>query len=668
LEEVRKRIEELRREIREHNYRYYVLDDPIISDAQYDALLRELAALEEQYPELITPDSPTQRVGHEPSSAFAQVVHAEPMLSLSNAFSPEELEAFRERVEKQAGRPVSFVCELKIDGLSVSLEYQDGVFVRGATRGDGRTGEDVTANLRTVRSLPLRLNEPHTLNVRGEVFINRADFLALNEERRRAGESVFANPRNAAAGSLRQLDPRLTAQRPLDIFLFAVESRLHDELKTQGEALEYLRRLGLKVNPHYRICRSFSEVLEFIQMWQAKRSSLPYDIDGIVIKVNEFDLQRELGSTARSPRWAVAYKFPAEQVITKVRNIIVQVGRTGVLTPLAELEPVTVAGSTVSRATLHNEDIVRERDIRIGDYVVLQKAGDVIPEIVQSLPERRAGSEVVFKMPEQCPSCGEQVVREPGEAAVRCVNNQCPAQRLERLTHFASKGAMDIAGLGPAIVAQLVEAGLVHTPADFYRLKKEGLLQLERFGDKSAENLLAAIAESKKQPLARVLYGLGIRFVGEEVAREVAQAAGSLPRLMELSREELMAIPAVGEKIAQSIASFFAVPENRALVQELMDLGLAPVQEQPNQEQVLAGLTFVVTGRLEGFTRTEIEEFLRSLGAAVSSSVSRRTDYLVAGPGGGSKLDKAAQLGVPVLSEQELLDFLAERGVELDRA
>ncbi|HHW72467.1 MAG TPA: NAD-dependent DNA ligase LigA [Firmicutes bacterium] len=666
--DVKQRIEQLRSAIREHNYRYYVMDDPIISDAEYDALMRELTALEEAHPELITPDSPTQRVGSEPSPGFAPVVHGEPLLSLANVFSFEELDAFRERVEKQVGRAVSFVCELKIDGLSVSLDYESGVFVRGATRGDGHTGEDVTANLRTVRSLPLRLNEPVTINVRGEVFINRKDFLAFNEERQRAGESPFANPRNAAAGSLRQLDPRMTAKRPLDVFLFAVESRLHSQVKTQAEALEYLRGLGLRVNPHFRLCTSFDQVFEYIRTWEEKRSSLPYEIDGIVIKVNEFELQHALGTTARSPRWAVAYKFPAQQVITRVLNIAVQVGRTGALTPLAELEPVTVAGSTVSRATLHNEDIVRSRDIRIGDYVVLQKAGDVIPEIVRSLEERRDGSEVVFKMPEHCPSCGERVVREPGEAVVRCINNQCPAQRLERLVHFASKGALDIEGLGPAIVGQLLEKGLVRTPADFYRLKKEDLLSLERFGEKSADNLLAAIEESRNQPMARVLYGLGIRFVGEEAAREVAQAVGSFQNLMKLGKEELLAIPTVGEKIAQSILNFFSLPENTALVQELLDLGLAKTQGEQAAEQVLAGLTFVVTGRLEGFTRSGIEEFLRSLGANVSSSVSRRTDYLVAGPGGGSKLQKAEELGVPVLSEQELLDFLAERGVARDQA
>ena len=666
--DVKQRIEQLRSAIREHNYRYYVMDDPIISDAEYDALMRELTALEEAHPELITPDSPTQRVGSEPSPGFAPVVHGEPLLSLANVFSFEELDAFRERVEKQVGRAVSFVCELKIDGLSVSLDYESGVFVRGATRGDGHTGEDVTANLRTVRSLPLRLNEPVPINVRGEVFINRKDFLAFNEERQRAGESPFANPRNAAAGSLRQLDPRMTAKRPLDVFLFAVESRLHSQVKTQAEALEYLRGLGLRVNPHFRLCTSFDQVFEYIRTWEEKRSSLPYEIDGIVIKVNEFELQHALGTTARSPRWAVAYKFPAQQVITRVLNIAVQVGRTGALTPLAELEPVTVAGSTVSRATLHNEDIVRSRDIRIGDYVVLQKAGDVIPEIVRSLEERRDGSEVVFKMPEHCPSCGERVVREPGEAVVRCINNQCPAQRLERLVHFASKGALDIEGLGPAIVGQLLEKGLVRTPADFYRLKKEDLLSLERFGEKSADNLLAAIEESRNQPMARVLYGLGIRFVGEEAAREVAQAVGSFQNLMKLGKEELLAIPTVGEKIAQSILNFFSLPENTALVQELLDLGLAKTQGEQAAEQVLAGLTFVVTGRLEGFTRSGIEEFLRSLGANVSSSVSRRTDYLVAGPGGGSKLQKAEELGVPVLSKQELLDFLAERGVARDQA
>jgi DNA ligase (NAD+) len=592
-------------------------------------------------------------------------------MSLSNAFSEEDLLAFQDRVQKQVAEPVSYVCELKIDGLSVSLDYEEGVFVRGATRGDGMIGEDVTLNLRTIRSLPLRLNEPVSINVRGEVFISRRDFEIFNEERKRLGESLFANPRNAAAGSLRQLDPKATALRPLDIFLFGMGMHTGLAIHTQGAALEYLHRLGLRTNPHSKVCGDFSEVLDFVRLWQEKdqRKSLPYDIDGVVVKVNELPAQRDLGTTARSPRWAIAYKFPAEQVITKVLKIGVQVGRTGALTPLAELEPTLVAGSTVSRATLHNEDIVSERDIRIGDYVVLQKAGDVIPEIVRSLPERRDGSELPFQMPTDCPACGSQVVRMPGEAVTRCVNGRCPAQRVEKLIHFASKGAMDIEGLGPANVMQLVEAGLVESPVDFYRLAKEDLLSLERFGEKSADNLLAAIAQSKEQPLARLLFGLGIRLVGAEVAREVAASTGSFHDLIKLSKEELLKIPAVGDKIAQSILDYFADHENQKLVEDLLAHGLlAPTtnEETGEQERVLEGLTFVVTGRLEGFTRSAIEDFLRTLGASVTSSVSKQTSFLVAGPGGGSKLTKANELGVPVLSETDLKEFLAERGVRLD--
>jgi DNA ligase (NAD+) len=671
MDRIQKRIAELRSAIRLHNYRYYVLDEPSITDEEYDRLLRELEDLEAQYPELITPDSPTQRVGHTPSEKFAQVSHSQPLMGLSNAFSEDELRAFDERVRKQLAAPVSYVCELKIDGLSVSLDYEEGVFVRGATRGDGLVGEDITLNLRTIRSLPLRLNEPVSINVRGEVFINRKHFEILNDERRRLGEPVFANPRNAAAGSLRQLDPRVTAGRPLDIFLFGVGTHTAPQIETQGEALAYLSRLGLRTNPHAKICRDISEVLDFIRQWQEKsrRDSLHYDIDGVVVKVNELAAQRALGTTARSPRWAMAYKFPAEQVITKVVNIDVQVGRTGALTPLAELEPVFVAGSTVSRATLHNEDIVRERDIRIGDYVVLQKAGDVIPEIVRSLPERRAGSEVPFQMPAECPACGSKVVREPGEAVTRCVNGRCPAQRIEKLIHFASKGAMDIEGLGPASVIQLVEAGLVTSPVDFYRLKKEDLLQLDRFGEKSADNLLAAIEQSKEQLFSRVLFGLGIRLVGAEAAREVAAAAKDFASLMAFSKEELLQIPGVGEKIAQSILDYFADPENRELVAGLLAEGLLASEDSDSaseQGEVLAGLTFVVTGRLEGFTRSAIEDLLRSLGANVTSGVSRQTSYLVAGPGAGSKLAKANELGIPVLTEAELLELLEGRGVSVD--
>ncbi len=671
MDDVRQRIEELRAALRLHNYRYYILDDPSISDEEYDRLMRELEDLEMKYPELITSDSPTQRVGHTPSEKFSTVRHSQPLMGLSNAFSEGDLLAFQERVRRQIAGGVSYVCELKIDGLSVSLDYEEGVFVRGATRGDGMVGEDITLNLRTIRSLPLRLNEPVTINVRGEVFINRRDFEAFNEERRRMGESLFANPRNAAAGSLRQLDPKATALRPLDIFLFGVGRNPGFDMQTQGEALKYLRHLGLRINPHSRVCQDFSDVLDFVRSWQekGKRGSLPYDIDGVVVKVNELNAQRNLGMTARSPRWAIAYKFPAEQVITRVLKIGVQVGRTGALTPLAELEPILVAGSTVSRATLHNEDIVRERDIRIGDYVVLQKAGDVIPEIVRSLPERRDGSELPFQMPADCPACGSHVVRVPGEAVTRCVNGRCPAQRIEKLIHFASKGALDIEGLGPASVVQLVEAGLVESPVDFYKLKKEDLLSLERFAEKSADNLLAAIAQSKEQPFARVLFGLGIRLVGAEVAREVASWTGSFHELIRLGRDDLLEIPAVGDKIAQSILDYFADPENQELVEGLLAQGLlvnGSSEETNKQEQVLEGLTFVVTGRLEGFTRSAIEEFLRTLGANVTSSVSKQTSFLVAGPGGGSKLTRANELGVPVLSEAEFQEFLGKRGVRLD--
>lgn len=667
MEELRQRIEQLRWELRYHNYRYYILDDPSISDQEYDSLMRELIELEAKHPELITADSPTQRVGHTPSAKFATVTHQEPLLSLSNAFSEQDLLAFQERVQKQSTTPLSYVCELKIDGLAVSLNYEEGVFVQGATRGDGEVGEDITTNLRTIRSLPLRLHKPITLNVRGEVYIDREDFASLNEQRKGEGESLFANPRNAAAGSLRQLDPRITAQRPLDIFLYGLGGAEKLDLRTQGDALRYIKELGLRTNPHYKVCTHFAEVLDFVRVWQGKRNSLPYEIDGVVVKVNELAVHRELGTTARSPRWAIAYKFPPEQVITKVVKIGIQVGRTGALTPLAELEPVVVAGSTVSRATLHNEDIVRERDIRVGDYVVLQKAGDVIPEIVRSLPERRDGSEVPFTMVTNCPACGSAVVRPLGEAVTRCVNSQCPAQRLEKLIHFASKGALDIEGLGPAIVTQLVDAQLVQNPADFYRLTKENLLSLERFGEKSAENLLAAIESSKGQPLARVLFGLGIRLVGAEVARELAQATASLDSLAGLTKEELLQIPAVGEKIAQSILDYFADPENQQLVQELKEVGIRMhTTSQEESAQPLQGYTFVVTGRMEGFTRTEIEELLRSLGAHVTSSVSKQTSFLVAGEGGGSKLTRATELGIPVLAEHELRGFLGERGIQLD--
>lgn len=667
MDQIVQKMERLRAELRYHNYQYYVLDKPSISDAEYDKLMRELIELEAEYPELITPDSPTQRVGHAPSAKFAAVTHAEPLLSLSNAFSEEEIYAFMERMERHSPEPVVYVCELKIDGLAVSLNYEDGVFVQGATRGDGHQGEDITSNLRTIRSLPLRLNEPVTINVRGEVYINRDDFQRLNAERGAKGEGLFANPRNAAAGSLRQLDPKITAGRPLDIFLYGVGGGVSHAYKTHKEALDYVRDLGLKINPHSRICYGIDEVLAYVEEWSKKRTELPYEIDGIVIKVNDLALQESLGVTSHSPRWAIAYKFPAEQVITRVTDIEVQVGRTGALTPLAHLEPVFVSGSTVSRATLHNEDIVKDRDIRIGDYVVLQKAGDIIPEIVRSLPERRTGDEVPFVMVKECPVCAGEVVRIPGEAVTRCINPHCPAQRLERLIHFASRGAMDIDGLGPAVIGQLVEAGFVDTPADFYALSREDLLSLERFGEKSADNLLGAIEASKERPLSRVIFALGIRLVGVEVARELARHVRTIDRLQSISKEELLEIPAIGDKIAQSVVDFFAQEENTALIWALREAGVNMSEgEQQSDRAVLEGLTFVVTGRLSRFTRDGIEERLRSFGADVTSSVSKKTSYLVAGERGGSKLTRAQELGVPVLSEKDLIRFIESRGASID--
>ncbi|NLJ80564.1 MAG: NAD-dependent DNA ligase LigA [Firmicutes bacterium] len=667
MEKLRQTMERLRSELRYHNYRYYVLDQPSISDQEYDQLLHKLIELETKYPELITADSPSQRVGHEPSAGFSTVTHAEPLLSLSNAFTREDLLAFLARVKRQSPLPVSYVCELKIDGLAVSLDFEDGVFVRGATRGDGEEGEDITANIRTIRSLPLRLNKKASINVRGEVYIDQEDFKNLNQKRAEKGESLFANARNAAAGSLRQLDPKITATRPLQIFIYAIGGGASGEYATQGDALEYIQELGLRTNSHYQVCRQEEEVLEFIEKWEEKRSELPYEIDGVVVKVNELGTQLALGATSRSPRWAIAYKFPAEQVVTKVLSIEIQVGRTGALTPLAVLEPVFVAGSKVSRATLHNEDIIKERDIRLGDYVVLQKAGDVIPEIVRSLPERRDGSETPFQMPSSCPSCGSKVVRLQGEAVTRCVNGQCPAQLVERLVHFASKGALDIEGLGPANVAQLVAAELVQNPADFYSLEKKDLLGLDRFGTRSAENLLGAISRSKEQPLSRVIFALGIRFVGAEVAREIAKYAGSMDNLIKMSAAELLEIPSVGEKIARSVSDYFQDPENRKLIKALKRAGLEMSGgPSPHPARILAGLTFVITGRLSRFTREEAQELLRAWGANVTANVSRRTGYLVAGEGGGSKLDRALELGIPVLSEDEFQEFLQERGVKLD--
>ncbi|MGQ9497095.1 MAG: NAD-dependent DNA ligase LigA [Desulfotomaculales bacterium] len=665
LETAKKRVEELRRQIEHHNYLYYVLDAPVISDAEFDALVRELEALERQFPELITPESPTQRVGGRPREGFATLAHLTPMLSLANAFDEDEVRDFDRRVRSALpGEPVGYVVEMKIDGLAVSLVYEDGLFRRGATRGDSEVGEDITANLKTIRSIPLRLLQPAppVLEVRGEVFMPKEAFARLNEARDAAGEPPFANPRNAAAGSVRQLDPRVTAGRKLDIFIYGVGFAEGAPVRTHSEALAWLRTLGFKVNDHWRLCENIEQVLEVCRYWQEKRFDLPYAVDGLVVKVDAFTQQERLGATMKNPRWAVAYKFPPEEAVTVIEDIMVRVGRTGVLTPTAVFAPVRLAGTTVTRATLHNEDIIRERDIRVGDHVVVYKAGEIIPEVLRSLPEKRTGKELPFKMPAHCPACGARVIRLPGEVAVRCPNIACPARLRESLLHYGSRNAMDIDGLGPAIVDQLLDRGLVRDVAGLYHLRVEDLVPLARMGRKSSQNLIEAIARSKERGLERLIFALGIRHVGERAAKLLAARFGSLDRLAEATEEELTAIPDVGPKIAASITDFFATPENRRVIERLVAAGVNTRAAVAVGPQTLAGKTFVLTGALERLTRDEAQEIIESLGGRVTSGVSRRTDYVVVGANPGSKYDKAMELvrsgthpGLKILNEDEFM-------------
>ncbi|MBE3585718.1 MAG: NAD-dependent DNA ligase LigA [Thermoanaerobacter sp.] len=666
LEKARRRVEELRREIEYHNYRYYVLDDPAISDERYDALMRELIKLESKYPSLVTPDSPSQRVGGEPREGFATVRHRIPMLSLANAFDQEELREFDRRVRSSLpGERVEYVVELKIDGLAVSLRYENGLLVAGATRGDGETGEDVTANLKTIRAVPLRLRQTvPLLEVRGEVYMSKDAFRHLNEAREEAGEPLFANPRNAAAGSLRQLDPAVTASRQLSIFAYGLGEVEGVDVRTHAEVLSLLREMGFPVNPHYRLLPDIEAVIDYCSRWQEERFNLPYVIDGLVIKVNYLEQQARLGATMKSPRWAVAFKFPAEQARTRVQDIILRVGRTGVLTPTAILKPVRLAGTTVSRATLHNEDIIREKDIRIGDMVIVQKAGDIIPEVVAVIPEERTGDEKPFVMPHHCPECGAKVVRPPGEVATRCTNIACPARLREGLLHFVSRNAMDIAGLGPAVIGQLLAAGLVRDPADLYALRLEDLVPLERLGKKSAQNLLEAIEKSKSNPLYRLIFALGIRHVGERAARILARRFGSLDRLCRATREELLATPEIGPKIADSILTFFAQEQNRRVLEKLVAAGVNTREEVVDEPgyKPLAGKVFVLTGTLEHFTRQEARELIERLGGRVSSSVSRKTDYVVVGEEPGSKYERALALGIPILREEDFRRMVEQAG------
>ncbi|MEW6572015.1 MAG: NAD-dependent DNA ligase LigA [Bacillota bacterium] len=655
-EEAKSRIEELRREIEYHNYRYYVLDDPVISDAEFDRLVAELSSLEEAYPEFVTPNSPTQRVGGAPREGLATVRHIVPLLSLANAFGAEELRDFDRRVRAALpAEEVSYVVEPKIDGLAVSLTYRNGEFVQGATRGDGETGEDITPNLRTVRSLPLRFlqDTPPVVEVRGEAYMSKESFVKLNERREEAGEPPFANPRNAAAGSLRQLDPKITAHRKLDLFVYGIGYSEGPALTTHHAVLDWLAGQGFKVTPHHRLFAGINEAIDYCLYWQGKRFDLPYAIDGMVVKVDSINQQERLGATLKSPRWAIAYKFPPEEAVTRLGRIVVSVGRTGVLTPTAVFEPVHLAGTTVTRATLHNEDLIREKDIRVGDYILVHKAGDVIPEVVRALPEQRTGKEKEFQMPARCPVCGAGTIREKGEVALRCPNISCPARLKESVLHFASRNAMDIRGLGRALVEQLVEKGMVRSVADIYSLRLDDLARLERMGRKSAANVLREIEASKKKDLSRLIFGLGIRHIGERAGKLLAGRFEKLERLIEAGEEELTAVPEIGQKMAASIRAFFAEPQNLAVVRQLVEAGVNTESfEARTASGLLAGKVFVLTGALKDFTRDQAAAVIEKLGGRVSSSVSRRTDYVVAGENPGSKFDKARELGVTILDEE----------------
>jgi DNA ligase (NAD+) len=662
---IEKKIEALREKIRHHEYRYYVLDAPEISDAAFDALMNELKRLEADHPKLITPDSPTQRVGGKPREGFVKAKHSSPMLSLDNAYSEEELRDWERRVHELSGRTdIEYMCELKLDGMSLALLYHDGRLERGITRGDGNVGEDVTLNVRTVRSVPLSVAKdklkkagiPADFEVRGEMLMPLAAFRKLNEERERQGLAVFANPRNFTAGTVRQLDPSITAQRRMNYFAYLLLNDGRTYFDRQSKAMDAMEAAGFKVNPNRKLAKNLGEVWKFIQSWEHKRESLPYEIDGIVIKVDRTAWQQELGFTGKAPRWAIAYKYAARGAVTQIENIVPQVGRTGKLTPVAWLKPVPIGGTTVSRATLHNMDEIERLGVKIGDWVEVERGGDVIPKVVKVVEDdkdRPRGNQQ-FEMPEHCPVCGGNVVRTPGEVDHRCVNANCPAKLQGTILHFASRHVMDIDGLGEVLVNQLTERGLVKNVADLYKLTKDDLLQLERMGEKSAENVLAEIEASKKLPLERVIYGLGIRFVGERTAQFLAEHFGSLDAVMKASAEELEKVNEVGPRIAESIVEFFGDEHNRKLVSDLRKAALTFTGQKKEKGTKLAGKTFVLTGTLVRRTRDEAKKMIEDAGGRVSGSVSKKTDYVVAGSDAGSKLDKARELGVSVVGEEEL--------------
>lgn len=664
LETVKKRAERLREEIEYHNYLYYILDQPEISDAQYDRLMRELEKLEEQYPELRSPNSPTQRVGAPPLEAFEIVRHTLPMLSLANAFDETEAKDFDKRVKKFLGSSadVTYVAEPKLDGLAVELVYEQGQFAVGSTRGDGINGENITQNLRTIKTIPLQLIQkeiptPEHLEVRGEVIMQLKKFKELNRKREEMGEPVFANPRNAAAGSVRQLDSKITAGRPLEIYCYGIGEVRGRSFNTHWEILQTFPKWGLRTNPNIERCQNIDEVLEYYHKMNEKRETLPYEIDGIVIKVDRLDLQTRLGEIARSPRWALAFKFQPKQETTKILDIIVQVGRTGALTPVAVMEPVKVGGVEVSRATLHNQDEIDKKDVRVGDTVIIQRAGDVIPEVVQVIPSKRKGNEKKFRMPSKCPVCGAEVIKE--EAIHRCIGLDCPAQLKGRIKHFASKRAMDIEGFGVKLIDQLVEKGLVKDVADIYYINKQELIELERMAEKSAQNIIDAIEKSKTKPLSKFLYALGIRHVGETTAEDLARQFPRLDDFFHLSEEDLMEVEGIGPEVAASVYQFFRDKKNKESIELLRKAGVRVIEPKPKEKGKLIGKTFVFTGALKDFGRDEARNLVESLGGMTASSVSKKVDFVVVGEDPGSKFDKAKELGIKTLTEDEFKKMIS---------
>ncbi|MEC4805226.1 MAG: NAD-dependent DNA ligase LigA [Jaaginema sp. PMC 1079.18] len=665
-----KEIQHLREQLQKAGYAYYVLDNPILPDAVYDQLYRQLQDLESQHPELITPDSPTQRVGDKPASQFTSIRHNIPLYSLENAFNNAELQKWQERWQRQIGttEEVEYVCELKIDGSALALTYEDGVLTRGVTRGDGITGEDITQNIRTIRAIPLRLNldnPPAVIEVRGEAFLPIDEFERINQERETKGESLFANPRNAAAGTLRQLDPKIVDERKLDFFAYTLH--LPDNPpQTQWQALEVLQEMGFRVNPNRQLCESLAAVADYFQAWDSQRKTLPYLTDGVVVKINARELQEQLGFTQKFPRWAIALKYPAEEAPTQVLEIKVNVGRTGAVTPMAIMQPVLLAGTTVQRATLHNQDRITELDIRVGDTVIIRKAGEIIPEVVRVLQDLRPEGTELYQMPSCCPECDSELIRPTGEAVTRCVNSSCPAILRGSLVHWAARDALDINGLGEKIVEQVVEKKLVQSVADLYEISVEQLTSLERMGEKSARKLVEAISQSKQQPFSRVLYGLGIRYVGKVNAELLTAAFPTIDQLAEASVEELEAVYGIGLEIAQSVWQWFRVEANQTLMSRLQTQGLQFSQavagdstsEETKATQALAGKTFVVTGSFPILGRKTVEALIKNAGGKVSSSVSKKTDYVIAGEEAGSKLRKAQELGITILSEEEFQELV----------